>query len=203
MFVLSMAAALMVHVTAYWITAYPTLKAHCETPHNRATVCPTVISVLQNQFVWTPLVAVPLLYLFPPAPFLSHSFATSVMQFVGCVVLTDIFFYLLHRLFHCRYLYRFHAHHHTWHSPEGFAAFDAHPAEHVFINVLPVLAATIVTQCDWYMLCVWIVFVSVSSVEAHTVDGNHTVHHRRRNVNYGVGLMLMDRVLGTWEPSNL
>jgi sterol desaturase/sphingolipid hydroxylase (fatty acid hydroxylase superfamily) len=200
---LFMATALMVHVATYWVVAWPTLRAHCATPHDSVTVAQTVVCVLQNQFLWTSLVAVPLLLLFPPAPFLTHSGTTIVLQFAGCIVLTDVFFYLLHRLFHSRCLFRFHARHHEWTSPEGFAAFDAHPAEHVFVNVLPVLAAALVTRCDWYMVCVWVAFATGMSVSAHAQEGPHALHHERRTVNYGVGLMLLDRALGTLAQTNL
>jgi sterol desaturase/sphingolipid hydroxylase (fatty acid hydroxylase superfamily) len=204
MLVLGMVTVLLVHVATYWIAARQSLGDACAAPADRHATVGVVACVLQNQLIWTPLVAVPLLCLFPP-PCQTHGAVVCLWQAAGCVVLTDAFFYAMHRLFHCNFLYRFHARHHGWaiDRPEGFASYDAHPLEHAFVNVLPVLAAALVMRCDWVVLCLWVAAATASGVSAHDDPaGKHALHHKHRSVNFGVGPMLLDRAMGTFAQGD-
>ena len=177
----------LAHVIGYWGTVMmmgSEWHAACAT------------RVLKNQFVYTPLVA----WALPDVPTLP-AFPHLAWQLVAAVILTDILFYPLHRLAHTKYLYRFHAMHHEFHTPIPMAALYAGPVEHVVVNLVPPMVAGIVCRMDTLTFMVWAFAASVNTVWAHAVPNQHTDHHRLRKKNYGVGFMLMDRWMGTLATS--
>ena len=49
---------------------------------------------------------------------------------------------------------------------------------------------------------IWTIIASVNVVIAHSCTWEkdpHIVHHKYKKYNYGVGLLLMDRILGTYK----
>jgi len=118
---------------------------------------------------------------------------------IVCAGLEDVLFYIVHRLMHTGALYRFHRHHHKWQNVHAGIAFDASSVEHILCNVLPVVLLGMFCglgfrgMVSWFMLSTW------GSVSAHgDVTCNHAEHHRRPSYNYGTGVMIVDRLLGTF-----
>lgn len=118
-------------------------------------------------------------------------------QLPACVLLTDILFYYPHRAMHSRWLYHLHKQHHVWKKPMGVAAMYAHPFEHVVVNVAPPFFAAVLLKCHPTVFVAWVAIASANTVLAHAQEGQHTGHHRHWNKNFGVGLMLCDRLHGT------
>ena len=124
-------------------------------------------------------------------------------QLPGCVLLTDVLFYYPHRAMHSKWLYPIHKTHHVWKKSMGMAALYAHPFEHVFVNVAPPFLASVLLKCHPAVLCAWVAVASANTVFAHAMEeSQHNDHHRHWTKNFGVGLMLCDRLHGTLTTSN-
>ena len=177
------------HLLFYWATAFAVDLRNTWT----FILSAQARAVVVNQMVCTPLVAwIPMLAS-EPLPWWH-----AVWQLPAAVMVTDVVFYVVHRAFHRRSLYmKFHCVHHTYNTPIGAAALLAHPVEHILANSLPPLLAGTVTRMDVHAFLFWIVIGTINTVHSHAVPNQHTVHHEKRNKNFGVGLMLMDRLFGT------
>lgn len=142
---------------------------------------------------------VPLLWnTFSPVYLDLAAIPTCIIRLLICVVLHDVAFYLLHRLFHHRLLYsRFHKQHHHWVVPKPAIAFDASLSEHVFVNVLPVVLLGMALNMNLVETALWYGLATVGSVTGHVKGTPHALHHADAQCNFGTGLMLLDRLTGT------
>ena len=149
--------------------------------------------VLINQCLITPWVAwIPLLH--------AKELDTLHMfwQIPVAVEIVDVLFYTIHRFFHTPYMYRrYHVVHHTYEEPFAMAALYAHHVEHLLANAIPPLIAGVLTRMNTFVYLVWIAIGTINTIVSHSKENQHTTHHRRRNRNFGVGLLLLDRAFGT------
>lgn len=153
-------------------------------------------TVLRNQVVYS---------IFPASIFLVYtpgkektSYLTVIWQIIACVLLTDVFFYPMHRLLHTKYLYRhFHKRHHDIRECSGAAALHTGPIEYILTILAPLLGPALL-GCTEEVLLIWTFLSTFNLVLAHAFEGRHRKHHRSKG-NFGVGLMLMDRVCGTLQ----
>lgn len=151
--------------------------------------------VLTNQFVYTSIYTIPFTYYPQPLPGWH-----GVWQMPAIILLTDFLFYFMHRLAHLKYFYKIHSIHHTFDIPIAVAALYAHPVEHMFVNVFTATAPLFIVRACPVVAFMWTAIASANTVVAHSANqknGQHALHHRFRNCNYGVGLMLVDRIVGT------
>ena len=158
---------------------------------------PKVIKqVLINQFVYTPLYIIP--FQFYPTSLPTYNI---IWQLPAIIFLTDIIFYICHRYFHYnKILYTLvHRKHHEYDPPIASAALYAHPIEHLFINISSTVFPMFIVKANLTVAIIWIIISSVNVVVAHIAipNGQHTLHHRYLKCNYGVGMMLMDRIFNT------
>lgn len=157
-----------------------------------------VKNVLLNQFLVTPLYWV--LFLYYPYPF---PYYNVVWQLPAIIVLTDIIFYVCHRVFHLNKTLYVHVHeqHHEYDPPIAPAALYSHPIEHLCINLTSTIFPMFIVKASLPVALLWTTIASINVVVAHSGihGGQHTSHHRYKTCNYGVGLMLFDRVLGTFR----
>ncbi len=191
----------LVHIVSYWcaVALYTIPWGQLEPtqwPKDAAHL--VVKQVLKNQFVYTSVYIVPFAYY--PTPLSGWH---GVWQLPVIVVLTDVFFYVMHRVVHIKPLYKhIHAMHHDFKIPIAVAALYAHPLEHIFVNILIAVAPLFVVRANFIVAVLWTAIASVNTVVAHSAtkkDQPHGLHHRYYNCNYGVGLFLMDHVFGTWR----
>ena len=191
----------LVHMAAYWLTvALYTLPWGRLDPSqwpNGATEAAKV--VLTNQFVYTSVYIVPFTYYYPQSLPWWH----VVWQLPVIVLLTDVLFYIMHRVAHIKPLYKgVHTVHHEFNIPIAVGALYAHPLEHVFVNVLTTVAPLFIVRANPTVALLWTAIASANTVVAHSAtekDGSHGLHHRYHHCNYGVGLMMVDRLVGTWR----
>jgi sterol desaturase/sphingolipid hydroxylase (fatty acid hydroxylase superfamily) len=120
---------------------------------------------------------------------------------IGILILEDIFFYTCHRLLHTKYFYNFHATHHEFIHPYALTAIYASPIEHIFSNLLPIFASSLVMKLNWFHLEIFMTIATVNTLIVHSgykISKFHYKHHMLFNKNYGV-LGIMDRIFGTYK----
>ena len=161
-------------------------------------------SVLFNQFVIT----LPLSYLicdFIPCIAASWNLRVMLTQFAGLLLIEEVLFYYIHRLLHSKWLFEnVHYFHHQWREPYAVMALSSHPLEHLFSNALPLIIAPWLLNTPSNMLYFWIGIATLNAVLAHSgyyiffkpTNGSHDLHHRFRNINFGV-LGILDYIHGT------
>jgi|TARA_Y100000389_G_C17205208_1_gene385646 sterol desaturase/sphingolipid hydroxylase (fatty acid hydroxylase superfamily) len=125
----------------------------------------------------------------------------SIINFFMLKVLTDIFFYICHRLFHTKYFYRFHKIHHEIKAPVGISAIYAHPIDFCLANILPIFLPCYFIYTNIVMIHIWIFLTTWNTINiAHSgyidVAEYHDNHHKYFKYNYGTNCF-MDDLFGT------
>lgn len=133
------------------------------------------------------------------------SAGTVILQLLGLTLLTDLFFYVGHRLLHRPWWMR-HVHelHHRFTAPTGLASQYQHPVEFALTGVGPLALAGLVLAPDLATMALFAVMGSINVVATHsgynlpftTWAGHHDLHHARTVGNFGV-TEIFDRLGGT------
>jgi len=185
------------HIVSYWATGFFYVYVYDQWSKDAPKV---IKQVLINQFVYTPLYIIPFQYY--PSPLSSLN---VVWQLPAIVVLTDIIFYTVHRYFHYnKTLYtRIHLLHHQMDDPPvAVSALNAHPVEHLGINILSTVAPLFIVRANLIVAVVWTIIASVNVIIAHSAtwpNDPHTVHHKYKAYNYGAGPLLLDRFFHSYK----
>lgn len=128
---------------------------------------------------------------FPP-------FSEIALDLIGCLLMREIMFYYVHRIFHNPKFYGpIHKQHHRFTAPMALAAQYAHPFEHLVANVLPISLPP--QLLGSHIITFWI-FLAYELFETATVHSGydffyslartHDLHHEKFNLNYGtIGLL--------------
>ena len=183
------------HIIFYWAAVFfYTLKFNQWSTESWGVVK----NVLFNQFLITPLYWILFQYYPEPLPYYH-----LVWQLPAIIVLTDIIFYVCHRIFHMnKTLYTYvHEQHHAYDPPIAPAALYSHPIEHLCINLTSTIFPMFIVKASLPLAILWTMMTSTNVVVAHSTihGGAHTGHHKYQICNYGVGLLLCDRILGTYR----
>jgi sterol desaturase/sphingolipid hydroxylase (fatty acid hydroxylase superfamily) len=164
----------------------------------------TIINVLYNEV----FILVPSLYLFSAIMKDDKEFLEGELIIIDNLykipivfIVMDFLFYFMHRLFHSKYLYKYHSIHHQLTGPNTASTFYCHPLEMLFVNILPLLLSILICRVN-FLTARFIHFVSVSNtmIVAHGGykyfnNNSHDLHHKYRNCNYG--LLITDRLFDT------
>jgi sterol desaturase/sphingolipid hydroxylase (fatty acid hydroxylase superfamily) len=115
----------------------------------------------------------------------------------------DFFFYVFHRLFHTRILYRFHYIHHRVKKPVGLSAFYAHPIDFIFSNIVPIYIVPIIFNYDYLMIHIYTALILYKTIYVShggicNISTLHDYHHEKFSINYGIGVF-MDKLVGTLQ----
>jgi len=134
-----------------------------------------------------------------------------IFTVLGWLVMSDAIFTLTHRTLHTPTFYWIHKQHHLNNSKTGTystSTFDSHILEFLFGNVATALIPPLILRGTDTMQMVWFVTATINTILSHTNvsqwgfgEGPHLIHHRRMKCNYGQGLYLWDRLLGTYSVS--
>jgi sterol desaturase/sphingolipid hydroxylase (fatty acid hydroxylase superfamily) len=119
-------------------------------------------------------------------------------------ILIDPTFYTCHRLFHNKYLYKFHKIHHKIKRPVSISSLYLHPLDLIFGNILPLFLPVFIIKSSIPLLYFWTFFtIFQTTYMAHSGIKNrcedHDLHHLLYNCNYGTGLYLFDRLFETYS----
>ncbi len=128
----------------------------------------------------------------------------DLLLFIPYIIIADIVFYLTHRLVHTKYLYGIHKQHHEWINPVSSSFLDAHPIEHLLVNLPTVIIPLYIAKVSNIQQGLWVIGTTINSITGHMAslegDNPHILHHTLRKVNYGAGgLYLMDRIMGSYK----
>lgn len=132
-------------------------------------------------------------------------FSRVLLHLAVFTLIEDVLFYYFHRLGHHRLLYK-HVHklHHEWQSPIAITAMYAHPIEHIFVNMVPIMVGPLllgshpVTVWLWVFLANLLVLIHHSGYHLPFLPSPqfHDFHHLKFTGCYGV-LGVLDRLHGT------
>ena len=128
------------------------------------------------------------------------------LQLPLIIILHDFIFYHFHRICHSKLLFRFHKEHHKLVVPVAIGGLYAGPIEHIFINTLPAFIPPKIINANYFVETLWIILATINVVMAHSGYKNfgddHDLHHRKKNINFGLGLYICDRLYGTYHKVN-
>ncbi|MPC17556.1 Fatty acid hydroxylase domain-containing protein 2 [Portunus trituberculatus] len=120
-------------------------------------------------------------------------------------IIEEVLFYYFHRLCHHRLLYKhIHKLHHEWQSPIAVTAAYAHPVEHLFVNMIPIMVGPILLGSHPATIWLWVFLATVNVLVHHSgyhlpflpSPQFHDYHHLKFTGCYGV-LGVLDRLHGT------
>jgi len=135
---------------------------------------------------------------------------TLIIDIIGFSVVDEFLFYFAHRAAHHKSVYKYvHKIHHEYTAPVALATDYCHPLEHIFVNVLPMMAY-IVVGTDSFSYLVWWVLAYLASQTNHSgyrfppanwtreaQPDFHDKHHERFDCNYGSLFGALDWAFGT------
>lgn len=124
-----------------------------------------------------------------------------VCDIILMAILTEIFFYSTHMMFHTSWLYvRFHKKHHQFTSPIGISAVYTTTIDFIFGNFVPVYLPVLICFPHPITLKLWMIITTFDTVIfAHSgfiIADFHDKHHLYFNKNFGTGFF-MDKLFET------
>jgi sterol desaturase/sphingolipid hydroxylase (fatty acid hydroxylase superfamily) len=141
--------------------------------------------------------------------------------YLGCVALLvpifhEFHFFCIHRMIHWPPLYRsVHSVHHHSVNPSPWSSLSMHPVEqllyfsssliHVIIPSNPVLALYQLHYAGFGAVVGHIGFDKIETGKESAFDSHaygHYLHHKHFEVNYGDGLVPLDKLFGTWHDGS-
>jgi methylsterol monooxygenase len=131
--------------------------------------------------------------------------AVLAAQTAFCLLMTEVWFYHCHRLFHeNKKLYGMvHKLHHTWTAPVALVSTYAHPIEHVFNNLASILCGPYICGAHPLTTTAYTLVFAIGAYGHHSGYwsddlGMHDLHHEVFNVNYG-NAHILDYLYGTYR----
>lgn len=118
-------------------------------------------------------------------------------------VIADIYFYLIHRLFHkSRFLYNnIHYLHHKFIDTHSTTFNSGHILESFILNEGFIMFPLIFSKLPKELIFIWIFISNLSAIITHSdyniLGISHFIHHKKYNKNYGLNLLYLDYFLKT------
>jgi len=159
-------------------------------------------SLLNQLFITYPVITFMNRYIY----FNNYNYLVEISKFIFYVICADIWFFSLHILCHkIPILYSFHKYHHRISSTSAVSALDAHPIEHLIINLGAVTIGPYLWIGNIKTIYLWIILTTLSTCLSHSgykhflMGTQHNTHHIMSKYNYGQGTYILDRILKTYR----
>ena len=192
------------HILSYWgmVYAYDIKKQNLKiTPFIAA-----VKNSLRNQIC----VTLPATFLFLQwYPIQYDNLLYSIVSLPIIIISGDVYFYLSHRPLHTKYLWHLHKVHHQGKVCVA-KSLDADILEHLLGNLGSFIAGFIFLRYFNFIVNIYVIYFStllatINTCISHSAgrapfdSGIHHLHHKRLKYNFGTGLYLMDRLMGSYK----
>lgn len=158
----------------------------------------TLSKVIPNVYFYFPL-SLFLLFLYAPTSGYINLWYIELRNIILNIMVGELYFYTVHRLFHHRLLYRWHKDHHRYKNTIGIHALYAHPVDVIILNFGSFYILHLYLGFSLFqVIFVGSITVALSIWSAHTSGKKdfHQYHHILWNKNYGMGLF-MDKIMNT------
>ena len=160
-------------------------------------------TVMLNTFVYSLPIILIAGYYDTTFELVSFSFIKCMCDLFFALLCIDPFFYIMHRLFHIKPLYKiFHKKHHEITKPVGMAALYTTWGEFYLGNILPIFLPLFIVGAHPFTVKIWIMIVIINTIFlAHSgykkLADFHDKHHQFFTKNYGTDIF-MDKIMGTY-----
>lgn len=150
------------------------------------------------------LALIPIVSNIPVLIILPDTIFGYVLRWILSFIISDIWLYFTHRLFHTTLLYKYHKMHHIFVNPHKLAGLYVHPLEFIISNHLSMMIPLkiISNQNLLFMETAFVAFDILMSHAGkdyiHPSTSYHALHHQYMNCNYGF-LYLCDVLFGTYK----
>jgi len=166
----------------------------------------SVIGSIKNQILYT-LPSTLIFFNYYPIEY--NNVLLSFIYIPILIVSSDCYFYITHRPLHTKWLYHLHKSHHTG-EVHVAKSLDADGLEHIVGNLGSFISGIALLWyygyiINIYIVSIWVGIATINTCISHSNkkcyldSGNHLSHHKYRNCNYGFGIYLLDRLLGTYN----
>ena len=194
----------LIHLTCYWIMVYLYDK---NVIYDWTILLDEPVRLsLKNQFFYT-YPTINIIFSYYPENY--ENFLSSLLYIPLLAVYNDIYFFVMHRPLHTKYLYKYHKSHHTGKTRVA-KSLDSDMLEHIVGNLGSFFSGIFLLQyfgyiMNVYVLFLWVGIATVNVCVSHIGEDKlsntnpHYIHHKRRKCNYGSGIYLMDRLVGTYR----
>lgn len=130
-----------------------------------------------------------------------YSIKKTIYYIIIHYLFTETYFYFIHRLMHIKY-YKWHKHHHKLQILVASSGLNAELFEHIVLNTAPLYISVLIFGIYYWLLLVIIFLSSINIAKSHSGYKKHYLHylhHKKINYNYGYGLFIWDKLLGTYS----
>jgi len=189
-----------VHFTSYWFFVglfYSIDKKFIyNSDNNQKKYFNAIKKSLSNQILYgIPIILLSAPYIeFAIKKSINDTFMSSILKIIVISNLSNILFYIIHRLLHTKYLYKLiHKVHHEYIITVSPCALYAHPIEYIIANNLVFLIPYCLIGTKLNIGLFMIIFSSFMTTSAHInqkllfIDNSHLYHHKKINYNFGFG----------------
>ncbi len=144
---------------------------------------------------------------------------TPVIFIIETLVLflwNEIHFYVIHRIFHLKMFYKYHADHHYSHVPSPFSAYSFHWSEGILLGAVMPIAMCVYDFQFFSLMTLPIMSIAMNVLGHSNVDffpqkamnsifsfsKRHSLHHKIPHSNFGFFLPYFDSIFKTGGPDS-
>jgi len=206
--------------TVFWITYFTMSKIF---PKDNVIIRPKYNNYISDETVMRRLiinclasgVIVPIISYIPQVIFLPDTLGGSIIRFALFPLISETWFYYMHRLMHTSYFYKWHADHHAFIRSHALAGLYCSVIEMLIVNQMSIAIPFQILGLSFNQIIFANILVALNVLKAHAclysrndipwfipravVSAlDHDTHHYSLTCNYGI-LYLLDRIHGTYR----